>query len=77
MKMKFVIILCIATIMLSGCTKEKENSISELEESLVQDEFEMQDDIEDEIAFDEEKTKKIFIWYESPGLKPVYKPINP
>ena len=49
MKMKFVIILCIATIMLSGCTKEKENSISELEESLVQDEFEMQDDIEDEI----------------------------
>lgn len=47
MKMKFVIILCIATIMLSGCTKE--NSISELEESLVQDEFEMQDDIEDEI----------------------------
>jgi len=37
----------------------------------------LEPDEEKSIAFDEEKTKKIFIWYESPGLKPVYKPINP
>lgn len=54
MKMKFVIMMFVATIVLSGCVKEEENNILEFEDKLVQDEVEMQDELEVEDDIEDE-----------------------